>query len=263
MLVEPSSSFDVSYLPIFKALKIIREKYVMKFLPKILKNSSVGAQLGKEARFCSPRVLFFFEKSGRDSVAEDVTAHEIEMEDYIYAQLRTNFVITNNANNSLFSIPKNKKFLYINTDENINSDPIADSLDCLFKYIEMTTDDLQISPYRGYGGVQYEYDEKTIDYEDKKKRNFIALLNEHVNEAIQGQGFDDSISKYRGKTHFVRTSMKAWFDTFKLMHKIFIENPRNGLFEANDPDYVRARCSFINFSLTFILIAEIISGELS
>ena len=42
VLVEPSSNFDSSYLSIFKSLKLIREKYVLKFLPKLLKNSSSG-----------------------------------------------------------------------------------------------------------------------------------------------------------------------------------------------------------------------------
>lgn len=48
VLVEPSSSFDASYLTIFKALKIIREKHLLKFLPKVLKNTSIGNILGKD-----------------------------------------------------------------------------------------------------------------------------------------------------------------------------------------------------------------------
>lgn len=234
VLVEPSSSFDASYLSIFKALKIVREKYVLKFLPKLLKNTSAGSYLNKEVRLCSPRFLFFFEKLGRPT--DNLTAHEIEMEDSIYQMLRTNFIITNNAQLSLFSIPKNKKFLFVNTDESLNSDPIADSLDLLLKYVDGSDDDFQFKPYRGYG-ISYEDDEKTIDFDDKNKRNFLALLNEHVDEAFN-HGFDDSISKFRGKSHFVRPSLKTWFETFKFMHKIFIENPANASFEAKDADYV-------------------------
>lgn len=32
--------------------------------------------------------------------------------------------------------------------------------------------------------------------------------------------------------------MKSWFETFKILHKIFIENPDDENFEPNDPDYV-------------------------
>lgn len=233
VMVEPSANFDASYLSIFKGLKIIREKYLMKFLPKMIKNTPMS-YLGKEVRLCSPRFLFFFEKLGRP--VDDLTAYEIDMEDSIYQMLRTNFIITNNSQLSLFSIAKNKKFLFINTDQKINSDPIAGSLDLLMKYIDGSDEaDFQFKPYRGYG-CQYMDDEKTMDFDDKK-RSFLNLLNEHVEEAFQ-HGFDDSISKYRGKNHFVRPSLKTWFETFKFMHKIFIENPRNASFDAKDADYV-------------------------
>ena len=254
VFVEPSSSFDSSYLSIFKALKIIREKYVLKFLPKLLKNSSVGNYLGKEGRLCSPRFIFFFEKAGRPIT--DLTTHCIDFEDTIYQMLRTNFIITNNASLSLFSIPRNKKFLFINTDEKVNSDPIADSLDLLLKYVDETgcDEDYQFKPYRGYG-ISYALDEKTVDFDDQQKRSFLNLLSDHVDEAFN-HGFDDSISKYRGKNHFVRPSLKTWFETFKLMHTIFIENARNSTFEAKDSDYVRLLRKILipdkNFVIFFI-----------
>lgn len=234
-MVEPSSSFDASYLSLFKSLKIIREKYVLKFLPKLLKNTSAGSYLNKEVRLCSPRFLFFFEKLGRSINSNNLTAHEIEMEDSIYQMLRSNFIITNNAQLSLFSIPKNKKFLYVNTDEQFNSDPIADSLDNLLKYIEGSDEEFQYKPYRGYA-IEYLKDEKTIDFDDED-RSFLKLLNEHVDEALT-TGFDDSHVKFRGKGHFVRPPIKLWFETFKFMHKIFIENPKNTNFVAKDSDYV-------------------------
>lgn len=43
--------------------------------------------------------------------------------------------------------------------------------------------------------------------------------------------------------------MKVWFDSFKILHKLFIENPDNPNFEANDADYV----SYLIFS-SFIFI---------
>lgn len=235
VFVEPSSMFDTSYLSIFKALKILREKYVLKFLPKMIKNTPSGSFLGKECRLCSPRFIFFFEKIGRP--VADFTSHCIEMEDSIYQMLRTNFIITNNAQLSLFSIPKNKPFLYINTNETINSDPIADSLDLLLKYIDGgPEEDFQWRPYRGYG-IQHALDENTRDFDDHKEQSFLKLLNDHVEEALQ-HGFDDSISKYRSKNHFVRPPLKTWYETFKLMHTIFVENPKNPNFEAKDSDYV-------------------------
>lgn len=238
VFVEPSSSFDSSYLAIFKALKIIREKYLQKFLPKLLKNSPAGNLLGKEARLCSPRFLFFFEKIGRQT--DDLFKYEIGFEDDIYNMLRSNFIITNNSGASLFSIPRNKRFLYVNTNKSLNSDPIVDSVDLLLKYIDNEDEELgsfQIKPYRGYG-KPYMDDECTIGINDKtnSQRNFLSLIMEHVEEAIQ-YGFDDSVSKYRGKNHFVKPSVKVWYEIFKIMHKIIVENPENPSFDAKDADY--------------------------
>jgi protein SMG8 len=234
ILVEPSSSLDTSYLSIFKALKIIREKYVLKFLPKLLKNTSIGSSLSREARLCSPRFIFFFEKAGRP--IDSMGAYSIEIEDQIYQMLRTNFIITNNSQLSLFSIPKNQKFLFINDDETLNCDPVVDSLDLLLSYIENDNNEMmQYKPHRGFG-INYIQDIHNKDVDKKKKQSFYNLLMDFVDEAFN-HGFDDSISKYRGKNHFVWPSAKSWYEIFKLMHTIFIENPLNESFEARDADY--------------------------
>lgn len=162
-------------------------------------------------------------------------AHSIEVEDEIYQMLRTNFIITNNSQLSLFSIPKNKKFLFINVDEELNADPVVESLDLLLSYIDGDTDMLQHKPHRGYG-INYLDDIHSKDFDNAKKRAFYNLLMEHVNEALN-HGFDDSVSKYRGKNHFVWPPAKTWLDIFQLMHSIFIENALNESFEAKNADY--------------------------
>lgn len=92
-------------------------------------------------------------------------------------------------------------------------------------------------------------------HEKPKQRSIVDLLNVHVNEALR-TGFDDSVSKFKGKSHFVVRlvnfvlywvvslvllfqipNIKTWYETFKIIHKIFIENPENPNFEASDADY--------------------------
>lgn len=70
----------------------------MKFLPKFLKNSSAaGSHIGKEGRLCSPRFLFYFEKTLPEySNLDALRKFEFETEDCIYKMLRNEFVITNN-----------------------------------------------------------------------------------------------------------------------------------------------------------------------
>ncbi|XP_055613167.1 nonsense-mediated mRNA decay factor SMG8 [Uranotaenia lowii] len=249
VLVEPTSVFDTSYLSIFKSLKIIREKYVLKFLPKMLKYSNVANYMGKEARLCSPRFIFLFEGTSGISLEEVEKLDKLErfVEEDIYRMLRNEFIITNNSAMSLFSIPRNKKFVFFTSDNSAKSDPIADSIDMLMKYLhkaansnpvqsEKDEEDLisRLRPYNGYGVSAWSVG--TSQRDNKKERGILAMLKEHVTEALE-HGFDDSVSKYRGRSHFVIPGVKTWYEGFKLLHKIFIENPDNMNYETNDADY--------------------------
>ncbi|XP_001844514.2 protein SMG8 [Culex quinquefasciatus] len=245
VLVEPSSVFDTSYLSIFKSLKIIREKYVLKFLPKLLKSSNLGNYMGKEARLCSPRFIFFFEGTSniKPEDVEKLDGLECSVEEEIYKMLRNEFIITNNSAMSLFSIPRSKKFVFYNSDKRAKSNPLADSIDLLMKYLNKPAggqndddEDLmsRLRPYDGYGMSAWSVGKSKRA--EKKERSILALLKEHVAEAFE-HGFDDSASKYRGRGHFVIPTFKTWYEGFKLLHKIFIENPSNSSYETNDPDY--------------------------
>lgn len=137
---------------------------------------------------------------------------EFDIEDRIYKLLRNEFIITNNSSMSLFSIPRNKRFVFVNTDEKIHCDPVIDSVDFLLQTIERVAakdkndDDLDdIRPFKGFAKPLKFYtneNETIIKNESKSKHNFITLLQDHVNEAIE-DGFDDSVAKYKGKSHFV------------------------------------------------------------
>lgn len=219
VIVEPSNVFDSSYLNIFKALKVIREKFVLKFLPKFLKNSSAGALLGKEGRLCSPRFIFFFEEYLE--VYDDeksLQKLEFEIEDSIYKMLRNEFIITNNSSNSLFSIPRNKRFVCINTNSNLRPNSLSEAVNDLAAFIkskeklgigcsdEGSDSDDDIRPFKGFAKPLDRYDyskHKQNEQVDRNKTNrLISLIQEHVDEALKS-GFDDSIAKFKGKSHFV------------------------------------------------------------
>ncbi|KAJ6629545.1 Nonsense-mediated mRNA decay factor SMG8, partial [Pseudolycoriella hygida] len=212
VLVETGKMFDASYLSMFKALKTIRERYILKFLPKLLKNSNAGTFMGKDGRLCSPRIIFMFERcllECRD--ADALQKLEFDIEDRIYKMLRTEFIITNNSSISLFSIPRNQRYVYVNDDPEIRSDPLIDSIDNLMTFIdkasskEKVSDDWEdIRPIKGFAKPLRLYREpRESDKPEKpKQRSIVDLLNVHINEALR-TGFDDSVSKFKGKSHFV------------------------------------------------------------
>lgn len=228
---------------------------MLKFLPKFFRNSTNSNVIGKEGRLCSPRFLFYFERCMHEySDLGQLQKLEFEIEDSIYKMLRKEFVITNNSANSLFSIPRNKKFVCINTDMHLRRDPITDSVNSLATYVDQrkrlgpgevaanhcdSDSEDEIRPFKGFAKPLSRYKCRTNEstFETEKTNRLLALVKEHVDEAMN-RGFDDSIAKYKGKGQFVVPSLMSWYETFKFLHRILIENPNSATFEANDPDYV-------------------------
>lgn len=137
VLVETGRVFDSSYLAMFKALKNVRDRFVIPSLPKLLKGTPAAPFMGKDARLCSPRFMFFFEQCLHDlDNDEALNKLEFDTEDKIYKLLRNEYIITNNSANSLFSIPRNKRFVYINADADLIKDPLTESIDTLLKFLQ-------------------------------------------------------------------------------------------------------------------------------
>lgn len=194
----------------------------MKFLPKFLKNSSIGSLIGKESRLCSPRFIFYFEKTLCEyNQLDALQKFEFDIEDAIYKMLRNEFIITNNSSNSLFSIPRNKRFVCINTNPELRSCPLTGIVNRLAGFIKNgrgmsgvdsndSDSEEEIRPFKGFAKPFNRYATATNAGDDGdaddgyggKPNRLLALVNEHVEEALQN-GFDDSIAKFKGKSHFV------------------------------------------------------------
>lgn len=58
------------------------------------------------------------------------------MEDNIYKMLRNEFIVLNNSNNSLFSIPANLRFVYYNLNDKLREDPLLKSVEMLHELIQ-------------------------------------------------------------------------------------------------------------------------------
>lgn len=117
--------------------------------------------------------------------------------------------------NSLFSIPRNKRFVCMNTNPELRANPITESVNQLASYIghkerhnfrsdeEEEDSDDEIRPFKGFAKPLSNY--KSFDNKNiwsEKTNRLLQLISEHVDEALQN-GFDDSIAKYKGKSHFV------------------------------------------------------------
>lgn len=108
----------------------------------------------------------------------------------------------------------------MNTNTNIRTDPLTQSINTLAVYIKakedkagvgVTSDDNdtddEIRPFKGFAKPLSRYKSasthRSDDEDDEPQTNrLLSLLNEHVEEAMSN-GFDDSIAKFKGKSHFV------------------------------------------------------------
>lgn len=107
----------------------------------------------------------------------------------------------------------------MNTDPNLRADYVTEAVNRLGTYIsrkekgngnvfrnendDETDSDDEIRPFKGFAKPLSRY--KTIEEASanlEKKNRLLELIGEHVEEALQN-GFDDSIAKYKGKSHFV------------------------------------------------------------
>lgn len=101
----------------------------------------------------------------------------------------------------------------MNTNPNLRVDSITQSVNELALCInkerhglhdeEDNDSDDEIRPFRGFAKPLSKY--KTVNNTNiwtEKTNRLLQLLKEHVDEALQN-GFDDSIAKYKGKSHFV------------------------------------------------------------
>uniref|UniRef100_A0AAG5DQS6 Nonsense-mediated mRNA decay factor SMG8 n=1 Tax=Anopheles atroparvus TaxID=41427 RepID=A0AAG5DQS6_ANOAO len=255
VLVEPSVSFDMSYLSIFKSLKIIREKYVLKFLPKLLKNANVGSFMGKECRLCSPRLIFMFNMpdSSETLDPEDQDNLETKVEDYVNKIFRNEFIITNNSAMSLFSVTKNRQFVFYNNLKSHRQDPLMDSIDMLSSYLnkqqKTSTGTLpekdeqeimdEVRPYDFFGfPLKYHFNVNIDEFEDDNERSILGLINDHVIDGLENEFDENNIGgRQKTKIHFALPSTHAWFEMFKYMYELFIENPNAPYYDAYDPDY--------------------------
>lgn len=108
----------------------------------------------------------------------------------------------------------------MNTNTTMRIDPLTESINSLAIYIKtkeektgvgVTSDDNdsddEIRPFRGFAKPLRSYKSPSTlqsneDEYGNQSNRLLSLINEHVEEALSN-GFDDSIAKFKGKSHFV------------------------------------------------------------
>ena len=233
---SPGHTFDISYVHLFKSLDNLRNK-IQPAMTELLGNiPDIAKDWVNQGRPCAPRVLFLFMSCptalrgsrGFKDERRDAKPHkhppikrfEFSLEDQIYRILRKARIITNVAANSLFAVPANQEFVYVDTGTGGAAMDLQATMinNCLSL---MGSADAPSDVF-GDRGPFYNYFQSE---ENKPQRCFSNFLREHINVGFE-KGFADNISKHAPSmrdVHFELTGLGQWLEVAAKVHTMLTE----------------------------------------
>uniref|UniRef100_A0A087ZGW7 Nonsense-mediated mRNA decay factor SMG8 n=1 Tax=Anopheles darlingi TaxID=43151 RepID=A0A087ZGW7_ANODA len=224
--------------------------FALQFLPEMLRKAGVGSFMGKECRLASPRLIFLLSlpETLEKPTKEDIQALEVKLEDFITKTLRNEFIITNNSAMSLFSLPKGKKFVFYTQSNEQRKNPTRDMMMKLSAYLDKPGQTImnserdealmnKLKPYEFIGFPDF----KVEFHHSEKKRNSLTILDlvqVHVMDILEPV-FDETFTsvKHRTKCGMALPSIGQWYDMFRFMYQVFIENPAEPSYNDYEPEY--------------------------
>lgn len=92
ILSHPGYTFDISYIQYFKAVDSLRQKLAASFTEALKNVEGIDFEWVNNSRFCTPRLLFFFERSPKN--IGNIKKLEHNIEDRIYHVLKKTRIIS-------------------------------------------------------------------------------------------------------------------------------------------------------------------------
>ncbi|ODN03335.1 Protein SMG8 [Orchesella cincta] len=244
IMSESGSSFDTSYLSLFRALDIVRQD-VLSCVSKMLSTiEGLPKQWIDHGRICSPRLIFLFEVESENpkkvqTIASLSPCHVKQRKDSlqneIYQIFRKCRIITNISANSLFAVPASDDFVYVFDKSAQNSYSVSQSL--AYTYIDLISttckkhaQKISTTPSRTSSNtalpvkMSFRTEHDTLTYADSVN-TFRNFLIEHISLALD-RGFDDDYRRVSGNKHFfVRPTLGQWEAAFAKLHRHLIVEP--------------------------------------
>ena len=237
----PGHTFDLSYVQLFKSLDNLRNK-LQPSVCALLRSLGVGVarEWVSQGRPASPRLLFLFLSAplalrgdgGRRDERKDAKPNrhppikrlEHSLEDQIYRILRKAKIITNVASNSLFAVPSNEAYCYVETGGRGSAmDPEAAAFNTLLTPMARGEVGTVVSSEQG------PYYHHHLIEPSREKRCFAHFLRNHINTGFE-RGFQDNISKHGGVNSgewlgpplWEVPTLSEWVVVADALHRMFV-----------------------------------------
>ncbi|PNF37753.1 Protein SMG8 [Cryptotermes secundus] len=230
IISHPTHIFDISYVHLFRALDVMRQKVLGGFSEILRTIPGLSEEWITNCRPCSPRVLFLFEScpaiylEGRANVARtgsgfggkypSIKKLEHALEDQIYHILRKSRVITNISSNSLFAIPANQEFVFVQTKVNPLSDRNAHMVNSLVDFCKDPNNDCS----RNKEEIVNTFSTLHLEPNDHSFRSF---LQQHIDQAFT-KGFDDNVGRHTAHGYFEIPTAGVWFEVSDKAFNMFL-----------------------------------------
>nr|XP_012220936.1 PREDICTED: protein SMG8 isoform X2 [Linepithema humile] len=246
VLTHPTHTFDYSYVHLFRAMDIVRQKISPQLSDVLNSIHSLPKDWIANARPCSPRVLFYFETCPTVFQDSDSNANikklEHSLEDQIYHVLRKNRIVTNISSNSLFAIPANQEFVYVYTGS-------TESKDMLGYMARKLMQSCKVSSGGTTSRSLASLDSNSLvpDDSDTEPRTFRSFLQQHINLAF-ARGFDDNVSRHSIPAHFEIPTVNIFCQVASKVFDYFIHGTDKELSTLHnlldtDVKFSKSRCS--------------------
>ncbi|XP_025415262.1 protein SMG8 [Sipha flava] len=226
VLTHPVPIFDASYLSFFKALDCSRSKFLNIIKSTLSKIPNVSSSWMENGRLCSPRLLFYYESCPDEFKKNKQTTGpchpglkkaEHSLEDQIYSILRKRRIISNISINSMFAIPANQEYVFMD-----------DSPDQILDWDEFLTNSLITMCNSSSVVIKDSFND--CEVEDilendflNKSHNIKKFLFDHIEVAFK-KGFDDNIGRHAITiaNYFEAPDIGTWCQVANEMYNLFI-----------------------------------------
>ncbi|XP_076300012.1 nonsense-mediated mRNA decay factor SMG8 isoform X3 [Lasioglossum baleicum] len=245
VLVHPTHTFDYSYVHLFRAMDIVRQKVSPQLSDVLSCIYSLPKDWVANVRPCSPRVLFYFETCPivfQDSASgTNIKRLEHSLEDQIYHVLRKNRIVTNISSNSLFAIPANQEFVYVHTGT-------TESRDILGYMAKKLIQSCKVSSGGSTSRSLASQDSNIpVDDQETETRSFRLFLQQHINLAF-ARGFDDNVGRHSVPAYFEIPTAGIFYEVANKVYDYFMHGTDKELLTLHslldtDVKFSKSRCS--------------------
>lgn len=226
VLSHPGSSFDTNYVQYFKTLDLLSKKYFNKICSQLGLLNMLNSDWIANGRVCTPRIIFYFERTPRPLNNISIKKLEHNLEDRIYHILKKTRLISTSGS-SLFAIPPNDEFVYVS--EVRPKDRLSEAVKGL------------IQDCQPGGAMQVQAPFSSQPYVEK---DFMRFLQVHIQQA-RTKGFDDSVSSSRHQhppSYFELPVLEHWVEASKSLYELVVQKDKPISFLCTDTRFSEQRC---------------------